>query len=122
MLFPTFVYKPGGPGKFKRKRYSYRAVEDEAMRQLMLKEGWLATREEACGFPAPVAKVEEVVEQLVEEKAVEVQEDPKDDAPPTREELEQMAKELGIKFDGRTSDKKLIALIGEKVEGDDGLD
>lgn len=115
MEFPTFVYKPGGPGKLKNKRYSYRAVEDEAERQLMLKDGWMATREEACGFAAPV-------EQLVEEKAVEVQEEPKDDAPPTREELEQMAKELGIKFDGRTSDKKLIALIGEKVEGDDGLD
>ena len=114
MEFPTFVYKPKGPGKFKGKRYSYRAVEDEAERQLMLREGWMATREEACGFapPAPVAApvVESVVAEVVE------------DAPPTREELEQMAKELGVKFDGRTSDKKLLALIGEKVEGDDGVD
>ena len=112
MLFPTFVYKPGsGPGLYKRKRYQYRAVEDEAERQLMLKEGWLATRDEACGFAAPkVVEVKEVVE-VVE-----------DDAPPTRAELEQMAKDLDIKFDGRTSDKKLIALIGEKVEGDDGVD
>ena len=39
MLFPTFVYKPGGPGNFNGKRYSYRAVQDEAERQLMLKEG-----------------------------------------------------------------------------------
>ena len=111
--FPTFVYKAGGgPGKYKRKRYQYRAVEDEAERQLMLKEGWLATRDEACGFAAPKAvEVEEVVGELVE-----------DDTPPTRAELEQMAKDLDIKFDGRTSDKKLIALIGEKVEGDDGVD
>ena len=102
--FPTFVYKAGGgPGKYKRKRYQYRAVEDEAERQLMLKEGWLATKEEACGFAAP----------KVVEKVVPVE----DDTPPTREELEQMAKDLDIKFDGRTSDKKLIALIGEKVEG-----
>lgn len=119
MQFPTFVYKPHGPGKFKGKRYSYRAVEDEAERQLMLKEGWMATREEACGFAAPIAApIEpEKVEEKLEEMVAEV-----DEAPPTREELEQMAKELGIKFDGRTSDKKLIALIGEKVEGDDGLD
>jgi hypothetical protein len=112
MEFPTFVYKPKGPGKFKRKRYSYRAVEDEAMRQMMLREGWMATREEACGFAPPV--VEPVVESVVAEVV--------EDAPPTREELEQMAKELEIKFDGRTSDKKLLALIGEKVEGDNGVD
>jgi hypothetical protein len=113
MEFPTFVYKPKGPGKFKGKRYSYRAVEDEAERQLMLREGWMATREEACGFAPPVVEpvVESVVAELVEE-----------DSPPTRDELEQMAKELGVKFDGRTSDKKLLALIGEKVEGDDGVD
>jgi hypothetical protein len=36
-----------------------------------------------------------------------------DDAPPTREELEQKAQELGIKFDGRTSDAKLEKLINE---------
>ena len=112
MEFPTFVYKPKGPGKFKRKRYSYRAVKDEAERQLMLREGWMATREEACGFAPPV--VEPVVESVVAEVV--------EDAPPTREELEQMAKELEIKFDGRTSDKKLLALIGEKVEGDNGVD
>ena len=115
--FPTFVYKAGGgPGKYKRKRYQYRAVEDEAERQLMLKEGWLTTRDEACGFAAPKAvEVKEVVEEVVGELV-------EDDTPPTRAELEQMAKDLDIKFDGRTSDKKLIALIGEKVEGDDGVD
>jgi hypothetical protein len=89
------------------------------MRQMMLREGWLATKEEACGFAPPVAApvaapvVESVVESVV---AVE------EDKPPTRDELEQMAKDLEIKFDGRTSDKKLLALIGEKVEGDNGLD
>ena len=111
MQFPTFVYKPGGPGNFNGKRYSYRAVQDEAERQLMLKEGWMATREEACGFATPAVAEPEKLEKMVDE-----------DAPPTRAELEQMAKELDIKFDGRTSDKKLIAAIAEKVEGDDGLD
>lgn len=36
---------------------------------------------------------------------------PEDVAPPTREELEAKAKELGIEFDGRNSDKKLAAKI-----------
>lgn len=40
---------------------------------------------------------------------------PSDDAPPTREELERKAKELGIKFDGRTGDKRLATLIAEAV-------
>lgn len=45
-------------------------------------------------------------------KAPEPGEDkPQDDTPPTREELEAKAKELGIEFDGRNSDKKLAAKI-----------
>lgn len=38
-----------------------------------------------------------------------------DNSAPTREELELKATELGIKFDGRTSDAKLGKLIAEKV-------
>lgn len=37
-------------------------------------------------------------------------------APATREELEAKATELGIKFDGRTSDKKLGDLIAAQLE------
>lgn len=44
-----------------------------------------------------------------------VEEVPEDDAPPTRAELEAKAKELGIKFDGRTGDKKLGQLIQDKL-------
>lgn len=40
---------------------------------------------------------------------------PVSNAEPTRAELEQKATELGLKFDGRTPDKKLAALIAEKV-------
>lgn len=38
-----------------------------------------------------------------------------EDAPPTRPELEQKAKELGLKFDGRTPDKKLGEMIAAKL-------
>ena len=40
---------------------------------------------------------------------------PDDNAAPTREELEAKAKELGIRFDGRTGDKKLGQLIQDKL-------
>lgn len=38
-----------------------------------------------------------------------------DNAPPTRAELETKAAELGLKFDGRTSDKKLEKMITESL-------
>jgi len=40
---------------------------------------------------------------------------PEDDALPTREELEAKATELGIRFDGRTKDKKLGQLIQDRL-------
>ena len=45
------------------------------------------------------------------------QADEPDDAPPTRAEMEAKARELGIKFDGRTSDKLLLKRITEALEG-----
>ena len=40
-----------------------------------------------------------------------------DDGQPTRAELEEKAKELGIKFDGRTSDAKLASNIKAALNG-----
>lgn len=51
-------------------------------------DGWFLTMEEAANPPVS-------------------------DAPPTRDELEEKARDLGIKFDGRTSDKKLAAAIAD---------
>ena len=48
---------------------------------------------------------------------IEVQNAPQDDAPPTRDELEVKATELGIRFDGRTGDKKLGQLIHDRLTG-----
>jgi hypothetical protein len=42
--------------------------------------------------------------------------EPADNAPPTRAELEKMAGELGIKFDGRTTD----ALLRKKIDAELG--
>lgn len=61
-------------------------------------DGWAETLEEAAGL-VPLS----------------VEPEAPADAPPTRAELEQKAAELGIKFDGRTGDKRLAALIAEKL-------
>jgi hypothetical protein len=45
---------------------------------------------------------------------------PKDDAAPTRAELEAKATELGIRFDGRTKDKKLGQLIQDRLSAPTG--
>ena len=54
-------------------------------------------------------------------KAAEAQEIvPDEDALPTREELEAKATELGIRFDGRTKDKKLGQLIQDRLSENTG--
>ena len=82
------------------KKFDYLVVErDEADAHVAL--GWSLTVEDAlvkASAPAP-----------------EPEEAPDDDAPPTRAELEEQCKKLGIKVDGRYSDKRLLALIAEKM-------
>lgn len=61
-------------------------------------------REQAEAAAQAAAEAVEVVEAA-----------PEDDAAPTREELEAKATELGIRFDGRTKDKKLGQLIQDRL-------
>lgn len=49
--------------------------------------------------------------------AIAVTEKQDDNMPPTREEMAVKATELGIKFDGRTSDAKLLERINEALRG-----
>lgn len=42
--------------------------------------------------------------------------EPVNDGAPTRAELEQKARELGLKFDGRTTDAKLAKLIEDATK------
>jgi hypothetical protein len=91
--FPTLVYRsPGphhGPGST---TYDYRGVTNEDELSVRQAEGWTLSLDEAIkGKPAAP--------------------EPVDNAPPTRAEMEQKARELKIKFDGRTTDRKLLGLI-----------
>lgn len=76
--------------------YDYQMVPDGDV-----PEGWFATVFEAHDA---VNKIEQPTEA------------PKESDPPTRSELEQKATELGLKFDGRTSDKKLATMIQEALK------
>ena len=66
-----------------------------------LADGWVKTLAETV---APVEPVQDAT--LIDEAT----------KPPTREEMELKATELKIKFDGRTSDKKLSALIEDALK------
>ena len=65
-------------------------------------------REQAKAVPAPASEPEPEPESIDE------------DALPTREELEAKATELGIRFDGRTKDKKLGQLIQDRLSENTG--
>lgn len=89
--FPTLVYKsPGdhfGPGSA---TYSYKGVREQAQLDEALSSGWFRTLAEALAGD---------------------HDEPSDDSAPTREELEEKATELGLKFDGRTTDAGLLKKI-----------
>lgn len=96
--FPTLVYRsPGphhGPGST---TYDYRGVKDEDELLLRQLEGWTLSLDEAINGKSVVQEV--------------TAPEPADNVPPTRAEMEQKARELKIKFDGRTTDRKLLGLI-----------
>lgn len=101
MSYPRHVYKSPGPYAFKKLTYAVCTVESDEELADKLKVGWFETRADAFSPP----KIDVVPAQV-----------PADDAPVTREELEQKANDLGIKFDGRTPDKTLMAKIAKALK------
>lgn len=92
--YPAFVYKTPGRFPHGKQTWDYKDVHNDAEWDAHLAAGWYATREEALN-PRTI---------------------PVDTAPPTRKELEEKALSLKIKFDGRTSDRKLLQMITEGLE------
>jgi len=85
MQFPALVFQDKGPHQRAGGTYSYLSVEDDSDFNIAIANGWFAT------LPEAIAGM--------------------DNSQPTRQELEAKGLELGIKFDGRTSDRKLNELI-----------
>ena len=136
---PCFIFR--SPGPIRRARYSYTTMTVVSQSQLdeKLASGWHMTLEQAIDAAGESAsrhlknrkvrqKIVRVAKPPVERRASikrvaaakAVPEAPSvivpdDDAAPTRDELEAKATELGIKFDGRTKYKKLLAKINEAL-------
>jgi hypothetical protein len=90
-MFPRMLYKAGGSEAIHGGKFATLIVGNETELDNALVEGWHMTTPDALAATVP-----EVA----------------DTAAPTRAELEAKCSELGIKFDGRMSDKTL----GEKID------
>lgn len=95
MSFPTIVYKCPGTHHCPGGTYDYKGATDEQSLADLRAEGWSMTLPDAIGSE---------------------DEEPIDNSAPTRSELESKAVELGIKFDGRTTDKILGGKIAYAIE------
>lgn len=96
--YPRAMYRAGRDVQTDSGWRAYLVVADAAEQATAEADGWHTSADYPEPPPPPV----------VEPASDDV---PPDDAPPTRAELEQKAAELGISFDGRTTDRKL----GEKI-------
>lgn len=107
--FPTMVYRVPGPHKKPRGgTYKTTGAADKAEFDELLKKGWFPSYEEAAAgkIAGKIIEAAEAFEDAVDEVSA-----------PTRDELETKAKELGVSFNARTSDKKLAERIAEALEG-----
>ena len=112
MEFPRFVYL--SPGNFRRGKSSYRYVSVNSLEEhdAYLAQGWSTSADLAidrANAPTP-APAPASVPTPASAPAV-----PEDNAPPTRAELETKAREIGLKFDGRTSDRTLLRRITQAI-------
>jgi hypothetical protein len=103
MEFPSLVYKAEGKYIRPHGTYDFVGVNDQQELEQKLSEGW---------FDSLEAAIEGKSSESVEADSEPILDD---SAPPTREELETKATELGIKFDGRYSDKKIAQMIDEAL-------
>ena len=107
--FPTIMYRVPGPHRKPRGgTYRTTGAADKAEFDALLKKGWFPSYEEAAAgkIANEIIKAAEAFEDAVDEVS-----------DPTRDELETKAKELGVSFNARTSDKKLAERIAETLEG-----
>lgn len=98
----SMLYKAPGPHFCDGHMVDYIIVDMEQDDEFVA-DGWFRTIPEALEAAAGSVVSDEAKED--------------ESAPPTRDELEQKATELGIKFDGRTTDAKLLAKIEEALKG-----
>lgn len=103
MDFPTIMYRTPGPHKKPRGgTYAYRGAADQEEFDALTAKGWFPSYEAAVAGKSTLKVAEEPIDEV---------------SGPTRAELETKAKELGVSFNARTSDKKLAERISDVLEG-----
>jgi hypothetical protein len=99
--FPTIMYRTPGPHpKPRGGTYAYKGAADQAEFDTLLGRGWFPSYEDAV-----VGKIVVVAEAAIDATS-----------PATRNELEAKAKELGVSFNARTSDKTIAERIASALE------
>lgn len=106
MTLDEAVKAAGDEAKLNRPRSDWRTrkardAKIRAQRMKERKESLAAHAERKANKPVPAPVAEPVDEK----------------SPPTREEMEQQATLLGLKFDRRTSDRRLLERINEAMKG-----
>ena len=108
MDFPTIMYRVPGPHKKPRGgTYAYKGAADQEEFDALISKGWFPSYEEAAAGKkaAKIVEAADAFSDAIDEVSA-----------PTRDELESKAKELGVSFNARTSDKKLAERIAEALE------
>jgi hypothetical protein len=111
--FPVLVYKNQGPHQRAGGTYNHKLVEDETEFDAALTDGWFPSLPEAIEGKLDA---QEVMQEPSKDADLGQGQGSDDNMPPTRPELEAKATELGIKFNDKTSDKKLGDLIKATLE------
>lgn len=106
MYYPVFVYRcPGAHFGPSGTTYESTIANDEKECAHLLANGWNESLIKAVdAFLNPSKLVEDSNESA-------------DNSPITRDELEFKARELGVKFDGRTTDALLLKRIEQAIGG-----
>lgn len=122
MDYPALVYRcPGAHFGPNGTTYDSLGVNDDEQLHAAIADGWAESLVEAVSIYLHSVKFDGSVGNSVpdvdsaEEKEII---DGDENAHPNRQELEQKANELGIKFDGRTTDRKLLEKIEEVLRGE----
>ena len=139
MIYPGFVYRSPGPRISAGRCFDLCHVIDESAFAEKMAAGWSETIEAAYekaggGFIKPKVagwrKIKKAKKPrkpsrpldginhklAVKEAPVAASGPVADDSPATRDEMEAKALDLGLKFDGRTTDRVLLQRIQESIE------
>lgn len=109
MKFPTLVYRCPGNHQCLGGTFDYIQVSNAEQLKASVENGWYPS------LPQAMKGGDVDLGELIEEPVIAEVEEPEEvdeDSPPTREELEAKAKELGIGFNKNTKDETLL----EKIE------